>query len=345
MVRNLKNLKMTVGGTLLQAMHAINDNGAEVVFVVGEQDQVEGVITDGDIRRALLSGLGFDTPVSRIMNKNFISVGESVGRADALDVMRSRTIRQLPVVDKDRRLKGLHLLRELIGSPVLSNSALILAGGRGSRLGALTQDFPKPMLKVADRPILERIVMHLVGNGIRKIYISVNYKAGVIKDYFGDGQHHGCSIEYLEEEEPLGTGGPLGLLPPTMEEPILVMNGDLIVKFDVQSLLEFHNSGKYDLSLCARQHQIEIPFGVIQQKNGLLDSIEEKPTKNFLVSAGIYVVGPAVLDNLRSGAKIDMPDIITNLRGMGRPVGVYQLDEEWIDIGRKEDLNRAKGIL
>lgn len=347
--------KFIIGHTssILDAMHAINDNFSEVIFVRDSGDVIVGVITDGDVRRGLLSGLEMKDSVDRIMSKNFVSVDNSIDRAEALDLMKARDIRHLPVLDEDRRMVGVHLLRELIGGRPKPNVAVVMAGGKGTRLGTLTEQFPKPMLKVAGRPILERLVLQLVGSGIRTIYISVNFMAEVIRDYFGNGEKFGCEIRYLEEspEKPLGTGGALSLLPRDLKDPILVMNGDLIVKYDFDRLLEFHKEGEYCATVCSRSHIVEIPFGVLNETDGALTSIEEKPALSFKINAGVYLIDPKLIQKLRRDEPISMPAILAEiLQTQGSPqgrarVGVFEIQDEWTDVGRKEDLRRAKGLL
>src|SRR5512146_1236653 len=218
--------------TIRDAMQTITDNSREVVLVADAEERIVGIITDGDIRRGLLAGLTPESPASEVMTTNYVSVGIDADRASVLDLMKARRIRHVPVVDVQHRLLGVHFLEVLLGTAEKPNSAVIMAGGEGRRLRPLTDRLPKPMVAVAGRPILERIVLQLVGYGICHIYISVNYLAEMIVDHFGDGSHFGCAIEYLREREPLGTGGPLSLLPHPPEHPLIVMNGDLVTQID-----------------------------------------------------------------------------------------------------------------
>ena len=204
------------------------------------------------------------------MRKSFTSVGLETTRAEVLDMMRVRNISQVPVLDGAGRMAGLHLLQELIGASVKENTAVIMAGGQGIRLRPLTENIPKPMLTVAGRPILERLVLHLVGYGIREIFLSINYLGHIIEDHFGDGTRFGCRIRYIREKKPLGTGGPLSLLPKIPDVPVLVMNGDLVTQANVDRILEFHDEGGFVATSCLRPYQIEVPFGVAEVRGNEL---------------------------------------------------------------------------
>src|SRR5688500_17268504 len=226
--------------SIREVMQTITDNSREVALVVDADGCVVGVVTDGDIRRGLLRGLALEGPVSAVMTTNYIYVGADADRASVLDLMKARSIRHVPVVGRDRRLLGVHFLETLLGTTDKPNAAVVMAGGEGRRLRPLTDRLPKPMVPVAGRPILERIVLHLVGYGVKRIYISVNYMAEVITGHFGDGSRFGCAIEYLRETTPLGTGGPLSLLKERPKDPLVVMNGDLVTQVDISRLLQFH---------------------------------------------------------------------------------------------------------
>jgi dTDP-glucose pyrophosphorylase len=327
--------------TIRDAMQAITDNWREVALVADDEGRVVGVVTDGDIRRGLLSGLGLDSPVSAIMTQEYVYVGVEADRAGVLDLMRARRIRHVPVIDDERRLVGIHFLETLLGVADKPNAAVIVAGGEGRRLRPLTDRLPKPMVPVAGRPILERIVLHLVGYGVKRIYISVNYMADVITAHFGDGARFGCTISYLRESAPLGTGGPLSLLPGPQAHPLLVMNGDLVTQVDVSRLLRFHEAQGACATLTARHYQVEIPFGVVTQRDGRLIELAEKPTPHYLINAGIYVLDPGVLALVPPASFFPITGLFEKLLAQGRHVAVYSIEEDWIDVGRREELRRA----
>ncbi len=331
--------------TILESLRVLDRTGLEIVFVVGADGRVLGTLTDGDLRRALLAGVALDTPgAHRAMCRDFVSVGEGASRAEVLDIMRHRRISQVPVLDAARRLVGVHLVHELIGAATRANSAVIMAGGRGTRLHPLTTDVPKPMLTVGGRPILERLVAHLVGFGVREIYLAVNYLAETIEAHFGDGRLFGCRIHYLREDLPLGTGGALSLLPQLPAEPLLVMNGDLVTQFDVGRMLDTHRARGHVLTVGVRPYQVDIPFGVVDVDDGRVVRLREKPTEQMLVSGGIYVLAADLVARVPPREPFPITRLIEDCVNRRESVGAHLIDDEWIDVGRHDELRRARGV-
>jgi dTDP-glucose pyrophosphorylase/CBS domain-containing protein len=330
--------------SIYDAMVAINDNWREVVLVDDCQKRIVGLVTDGDIRRGLLRGLRFDAPVVEIMSRDFVSVSPQRDRASVLDIMKSLYVRQVPVLNSRKRLVGIHFLTDLIGNGIKPNAAVIMAGGKGTRLRPLTESCPKPMVKVAGRPILERIVLHLVGYGIRKIFLSINYLGEMIETHFGDGSRFGCSIAYLREQKAMGTGGALSLLPAGLTDPIIVMNGDQITQVNIARLLEFHATQKVSATIGVRHHYVEIPFGVVRNQGNLLQELQEKPTVDYLVNAGIYVIDPSLIRLVPRNEEFPITALFDRLLKAERRVGIHHIDEEWIDVGRPDDLKKANGF-
>jgi dTDP-glucose pyrophosphorylase/predicted transcriptional regulator len=341
----LKNFMLSETSTIWEAMELINNNFKGFTMVIDKNNRVIGTITDGDIRRGLLKGLTFQSGVTEIMIKTFTSVLPDTDRASVLDIMMARSIQQIPVIDSDRKLKGIHFIRELIGASVKPNIAFIMAGGKGVRLMPLTEQCPKPMIPVAGRPILERVILHLVGYGIRNIYVSINYLGKMIEDYFGDGSACGCSITYLKEGKALGTGGALSLLPETPEHPIIVMNGDLVTQINIAKLLEFHTAENVKATIAVKPYQMEIPFGVINSDENRLVQIQEKPSLTFTINTGIYILNPEVLPLVPKNEEFLITSLFDLLIEKRMPVGIHLIEEDWIDIGRHEELKRAKGII
>jgi dTDP-glucose pyrophosphorylase/CBS domain-containing protein len=340
---DVASLTVSADATVLDALKAIDAGKEAISFVVSADGRVIGSLTDGDVRRALLAGASLESRcLASIMHAEFISVREQTGRAEVLDVMRSRQVEQIPVLDADGRLCGMHSIREMITEKARPNSAVILAGGRGTRLHPLTDAVPKPMLPVAGRPILERLVMHLMGFGVTRIYLSVNYLGHVIEKHFGDGSALGCSIEYLKERKPLGTGGPLSLLP-HQSDPVVVVNGDLVTQCDFGSILDFHQAGGYAATFGVRPYLLDIPFGVAEVDGDRLVAIREKPTEKMLVNAGIYVLSPAAIRMVPSETEYPITTLFSDCIAAGMKIGAPVIEDEWLDVGRHDELRRARG--
>lgn len=340
----LSRLCVGRNATLLEALRVIDEGAESIAFVCDDRGRVVGSLSDGDIRRALLEGADLhDRRVVTTMRRDFASVAPEAGRAEVLDIMRARDIGQLPVLDAEGRLCGLHTIGQLISAVRRPNCAVILAGGRGTRLYPITEDIPKPMVTVAGRPILERLVLHLMSCGIRHFHLSVNYLAHVIEDHFGNGSRFGCRIDYLREEMPLGTGGPLSLLDPPPDLPVVVMNGDLVTQCDVGRMLDFHESGGYTATFGLRPYSVPIPFGVARVEGDRLVELREKPTQRMLINAGIYVLSPEAVRMVPRGEEFPITEIFGRCLRAERSVGAYVVEDEWIDVGQHEELRRANG--
>jgi dTDP-glucose pyrophosphorylase len=329
--------------TLREALMAINTGILSGAVMVNREDgRLCGVMTDGDLRRMLLSGASMDESVTPYVTRDFTWVDENASRSHVLDLIRARVIKHVPVVNDEMKLVGVHLLEEMIAGRDLPNEAVIMAGGRGVRLGDLTNDLPKPMLRVAGRPILERIVIHLVGAGIKVIHIAVNYRREVIEDYFGDGSRFGCAISYLRESEPMGSGGALSLLPKLPQSPLLVMNGDLVSDFSVKSMLRYHQNGKYAATMALSVYSHKIPFGCVDFVDGTVVAFREKPSVRELVNAGIYVISPEVLRLVPNGF-FPITELLESCLKTGCSVGGFLLQDDWADVGTPIELFRARG--
>ena len=333
---------VTDSGTIRDAMAALDRGAGRISLAVDAGGCLVGVVTDGDIRRALLRGANLTDPIAPIIVRNYAAVRVGEGRAEALELMRARRIAAIPVVDQERRPVGLHLLHEFLEPVERRNWAVIMAGGQGSRLRPLTDTVPKPMLRVAGRPIIERIVLHLVGFGIRRIYISVGYLGHVIEDHFGDGAAFGCRIDYLREDEPLGTAGSLGLLPDAPVDPLVVMNGDLVTGVDIGGLLDLHAAGGYSATIGVRRYLHTVPFGTIERDRERVIRLEEKPTISREINSGVYAIEPDVVPLVAPGQALSMPSLIERLLGDGRPVGAFEIEDDWIDVGQREQLAHAR---
>jgi dTDP-glucose pyrophosphorylase len=339
---NLAHCCVPAAGTLLDGMRAIDAGGVGIAFAVEDGWRLVGTLSDGDVRRALLRNLPPAGPLAPHMNRKFRSVGPEVGRAEVLDLMQALQLDQIPVLDGDGRLVGLHLIHALMGSVRRTNEAVVMAGGKGTRLAPLTESVPKPMVRVAGRPILERIVLHLVGHGIRRIHLAVNHLSRVIEDHFGDGSQFGCRIEYLREDRPLGTGGALSLLPAPPRHPLVVMNGDLVTQVDVGAMLGFHRDASSRATVGVRPYLHTVPYGCLEIEDGRVKRLTEKPRLLQVVNAGIYVLEPDLVARVPRDQEYPITDLLVDAIGRGESVGAFEILDEWIDVGRHQDLAQAK---
>jgi dTDP-glucose pyrophosphorylase len=339
----LKEILIKPNSTIKEAMVALNKSTAEIVLVVNENGKLLATVTDGDIRRGLLNGLKLDDKIEKCMQRNFIFVKEKTGRAEVLDLMKAHTIKQIPILDEEGRVKGLHLLREIIGSYDKPNIALIMAGGKGERLKPITDEIPKPMVKVAGRPILERLILHLISYGIKNFYIAVNYKSEVIENHFLDGRDLGCKINYIKEKKPLGTAGALGLLKAKTKEPIFVLNGDLLTQFNLDEMLNFHKEKGFDSTIGVYDYVYKVPYGVVEEKNGKLLSIKEKPSFVWSVNAGIYILKPDLIKLVPKNENFTMPELFEKAISLKKKIGIFHIEGDWMDVGFHKDLKKARG--
>ena len=323
------------------AMQLIDQGGAQIALVVDEGQRLLGTITDGDIRRGLLHGETLDASAEQLMNRSFRFVHSSEDKRTVLEMMRSDLLRQIPVLDENGRVVELLLLQELLHPQQLSNAVVIMAGGKGTRLRPHTEHCPKPMLPVGDKPMLEILLEQCIASGFHTFYFSVNYLKEQIVDYFDDGARWGVSIHYLMEDIPLGTAGSLQLLPDSLTEPFLVLNGDVLTRLDPGQLLHFHAQNQAQATLCVREHEITVPFGVVQTKGVELAGFEEKPTYRNQVNAGIYVVDPQLLPLLSPHQFTDMPSLLLAAQQAGHRVAVCPIHAYWLDVGRPESLLKA----
>jgi dTDP-glucose pyrophosphorylase len=326
-----------------KAIEILDNASLRIVFVVNADSRLIGTVTDGDIRRGILRHLSLTKSVIHVMNGNPIVLPANEKRENILRVMRDEDILQIPLTDDAGRIVEVELLQELLRKKSYSNPVVIMAGGLGSRLRPLTNDLPKPMLRIGDTPMAERIINQLVDAGFTDLFLSIGYKKEIIREYFGDGSAWGAEIKYLEETEPRGTAGALALLPESKRSrPILVMNGDILTRVDFQKLIDFHQANRTDLTLCVREFEFQVPYGVVQTRGDEFIGLKEKPSQKFFVNAGIYVVDPIVTPTEAASFYLDMPDLINQQVEQGRKISVFPIHEYWLDIGMMEQFEKAQ---
>jgi len=325
---------------LIETLRRI-DQGNLQLAIVARDGKIVGTVTDGDVRRGLLGGVSLEASVKLVMNRTPITAQVGISNPAALNLMRKHSIHQLPIVDVEGRVVEVKLIDDLALAPQSDHWVVLMAGGLGSRLKPITDDVPKPLIRVGDRPILETVLGGFVKAGFGKFFIAVNYKAEMIREHFGDGSAWGVEIGYLEENERLGTAGALSLLPERPAQPFFVMNGDLLTTVNFEQMLKYHREHQAFSTVCVREHSVTVPFGVVDFEDHRLLGIREKPTQKFFVNAGVYLLDPGVLDHLAANEAVDMPALIERTVADGKPSVVFPLREYWIDVGRLDDLQRA----
>jgi dTDP-glucose pyrophosphorylase len=328
--------------SLREALEAITKNGRQAVLVADAEGVLAGMVTDGDLRRAILRGVPLDGVVADIMNPTPVTASPGLGRAAAVELMLSRGIRHLPLVDAGRRLVDVLFLEEQIAAPPLPTPAVIMAGGEGRRLRPLTESTPKPLVLVGGRPLVEIMIERLRQSGITDITIALHHKSEMIRERLGDGARLGVRIGYALEPKPLGTMGALLLLRERLRQPFFVVNADILTRCDFRAMWEFHRrQGGAAMTVGVSTHQVDIPYGEFTLHGERVTRVEEKPRKEFPVNAGIYLLDPSAIELIPAGEYFDATDMIRTLLDQERVVGAYLIREYWLDVGRLSDLEKA----
>lgn len=328
--------------SIIDAVAAINRSAVQIANVVDADDRLLGTVTDGDVRRGLLAGVRLSDTVETVMNRNPVTAPAGGNRMKLLAMMRRRSVNQVPLLDTQGRVVGLETLASVLEPGGAENWVILMAGGLGTRLRPLTHTLPKPLLPVGGKPIVEWTISALAAQGFHRFLLCLNYKAELFRSYFGDGERLNVHIQYLEEQDQLGTAGALSLLPFRPTAPFVIMNGDVLTAVNLHQLLEFHTRTEAEATLCVSEHSVQIPYGVASVDGTRLVELKEKPSHTFLVNAGIYAASPSFLDLVPAGQKTDMPDLLQGMMRDGRRVSAFPLHEYWRDIGRLEDLSNAE---
>jgi len=340
-MKNIERIKLTVNSTIKEALQIIDLGAVKFAIVVDGNDKLIGTLTDGDIRRAILDGKALDTTIETVYFKEPTVVNVNNTKEEIINLCTSKKIYQVPVLDNEGRVVSIDLLDELLKPETHANKVVLMVGGLGTRLRPLTDNTPKPMLPVGGKPILQTIVEKFVSYGFINIVMCVGYKSTIIQNFFEDGSRFGANIEYVIEEKRMGTAGALGLLKTKPDEPFFVMNGDLLTNVNFEHLLEFHLANNAIGTMCVREYDFQVPYGVVNVKHGKILSIEEKPVQKFFVSAGIYMLDPECIDNVPKKEFYDMPTLFEELINMQKNIVSFPLREYWLDIGRIEEYEKA----
>lgn len=339
-----QNVLVKADQPIYDALKVIDQEALRIALVVDETNKLLGTVTDGDVRRGILKNVPFNAPVSEVMNRKPHTALDTSSRNESFALMEKLNILALPIIDETGCVVDLMLVNTKSSKLELyHNPVFIMAGGFGKRLRPLTDNCPKPMLKIGNKPILETLILNFKKAGFHNFFISTHYLPEVIRDYFGAGEKHNVSITYVHEEEPLGTGGALGLLPKNLPDlPLIMINGDVLTTMDFNKVLAFHSKNHADATLCVREYEYQIPYGVIESEGNVIKSMVEKPVQHFHVNAGIYVVNPSIVRQVAKGMHIDMPTLLEQHIAKGASILKYPVHEYWLDIGRMDDFNRAQ---
>lgn len=331
--------------TLIEEM---NLSGAGVVFVVDGERRLIGSITDGDVRRAFLRGcemtataqevLSFKAPEAR---QTTLSAPIGTDEPSLLHLMAQNSLHQIPLIDDSGRVVDVVLLDDLVKEGEATLAAVLMAGGFGKRLMPLTESIPKPMLQIGGRPIMERIINQLRDSGIGRVSVTTHYLHDQIADHFGDGENFGLDIDYVREDNPLGTAGGLSKMQ-RPSQPVLVMNGDILTELNFRMFSHFHKENNAVMTVAVRPYEHTVPYGVMETDGIEVKAIQEKPKNRWMVNAGIYILAPQAFDFIPTNTYFDMPSLMERLIEQNLKVVCFPIYEYWKDIGRPQDFSDAE---
>lgn len=324
-----------------EAMKLMDRSSLETILVIDEDKRLIGLVSDGDIRRAFLNGVESSEGIGRIMNRNFTALLHSTPFKDIEDTMRRRCFKQLPLVDEYKRVIDIVLLRDIIAGHYRDNYVVLMAGGTGSRLRPLTNELPKPMLKIGDKPILEIIINQFKDHGFKNFIISISYLADIVEGFFGDGSNFGADIKYIRETKRLGTAGCIRNIRQYLDKPFYVMNGDLLTKIDFDDMLGYHMENKFDITMGVRKYRHQIPYGVMETHGNRITGLIEKPAVDCTINAGVYCLEPEVIEFIPDNERFDITTLVERCIQSGGTVGGYDIDGYWMDIGQIEEYHKA----
>ena len=338
---DIKNLTIDISASIKDALSIINEGSKQIALVVDKDNKLLGTISDGDIRRALLNNIPLNATIENIYFKSPTTASIDDTKEHIINICITKKLHQIPIVDRDSKLIGLEILDELLLNKEKSNRVVLMVGGLGSRLRPLTDTIPKPMLKVGDKPILETIIERFVKYGFVNIILCVNYKAEIIRDYFGDGSKFKANIKYVYEDKKMGTAGALSLIQESIDEAFFVMNGDLLTNLNFGNMMNSHILNQAKATMGVREYNIEIPYGVLNIKNNIIQSIDEKPKHNFFINAGIYILDSDIIEFIPKDKFYDMPTLFEKLIALNYKTLSYVIMEYWLDIGQIKEYERA----
>tara|TARA_Y100000590_G_C15704433_1_gene1008045 strand:- start:1418 stop:2485 length:1068 start_codon:yes stop_codon:yes gene_type:complete len=337
---------LSINSSIKDVISNLDSTTLKIALIVDNNMKLIGIVTDGDIRRGILRGVDLEESVKKVINKKPLTVNINSSNKNILNILQKNNMFSIPITDDENKACGIETIQRLLDKNRQENWVFLMAGGFGARLEPLTKNTPKPMLSIGGKPLLENILENFISQGFHKFYISLHYMAEQFMDYFGDGSKWGVTIKYVIETKPLGTVGSLGLFPEKTELPIIMMNGDILTKVDLNHLLEYHCNSNAMATMCVRQYNNKIPYGVVNIHEHNLVSIKEKPHKKIFVNAGIYVFDSHVIKYIEKDKAKDIPDLFNKLIDNEDKLKVFPIHEYWIDVGSLDNYEQAnKDIL
>jgi len=345
----MKDITVQIDITILQAMKMLDKTAEKCLLVVdNNNNKLLGTLTDGDLRRSILDGIKFSEDISDSYNPEpTVLVKDKYSTEEAKNLLRDLKQDLFPVVDENHRVVDYITWSGLGGESQIEKSlvdvpVVIMAGGKGARMEPFTKILPKPLVPIGEKPIIEHIIEHFTDLGCSEFHMTVNYKGKILKAYFEELQPD-YEINFIDEEEPLGTAGSLRFLDGKFNQPFFVTNCDIIIKADYTNLYEFHQKGEYDITLVASAKEYVIPYGTCElNRDGHLSQINEKPTYDFLINTGLYILNPNILELIPANKFYHITHLIEEAKNKGKKVGVFPIDDDaWIDVGQWAEYKQA----
>lgn len=343
----MKNCLVKEDDTIKEAMKLMDAAGLKTVFITDHNNILLGALSDGDIRRALLAGVDLNQMATTIANNKPETFLESYNIEDVKQVMLEKMFEAIPIVNENNEIRQVLYWNDVFSNKPkilekLNLPVVIMAGGVGARLEPFTKIFPKPLIPIGDKTMIELIMEEFELFGMTDFFLTVNHKANMIKAFF-ECHEKNYSVTYIDEPEPLGTAGSLIFLKDTFWQPFFVTNCDIIIKTDYNKIFDFHNQGDFDITLVASIQHYKIPYGICEiEKNGELKEITEKPEYDMLVNTGLYLLNPSVLKMIPGNTFFHITDLMKKVKSNNGKVGVYPVSENsWIDVGQWAEYKKA----
>jgi dTDP-glucose pyrophosphorylase/predicted transcriptional regulator len=331
--------------TIREALKRMDKAALQVLVIVDDLNQILGIVTDGDVRRAVINNIDFNRPISSIMNTRPLTISAQAGKQRSFRFMQKYEIKHLPVINKNKQVIGLFLMNDFLkdnrdSRPSKTTPVVIMAGGKGARLDPFTRILPKPLIPINNKPIIEVVMDKFCSHGLNRFYVVVNYKAELIKMFFLENINE-YTIEFVDEKECLGTAGGLSLVKDRLRETFILSNCDVITDANIDDFLDYHKSNNNAATILAILRYIKIPYGVLKTRDGNLEEIIEKPEQHFMISSGIYALEPEILQLIPQNEPVDMPNLLMLAKQQGLKVQVYPASASWFDIGEWGEYQRA----